>query len=38
MTLDERIFKVAQKIVENPYFMGAFMGFFFAYIIYRGIA
>lgn len=37
MTLDERIFKVAQKIVENPYLLGAFMAFVFSYLIVKGL-
>ena len=37
MTFDERVFKAAQRIVDNPYFMGCFMGCFFGYIIYKGV-
>ena len=38
MTFDERVFKAAQRIIDNPWFLGCFMGCFFGYIIYRGIA
>ena len=38
MTFDERVFKAAQRIIDNPWFLGCFMAFVFAYIIYRGIA
>lgn len=37
MTIDEKIFKAAQRIVDNPYLLGAFMGCFFGYIIYSGV-
>ena len=38
MTFDERVFKAAQRIIDNPWVLGCFMGCFFGYIIYRGIA
>jgi hypothetical protein len=37
MTFDERVFKAAQRIVDNPWFLGCFMGCFFGYIIYSGV-
>ena len=35
--LQDKIFKAAQRIIDNPWFLGCFMGATFAYIIYRGI-
>lgn len=38
--LQDKIFKAMQLIVNSaayPYLLGAFMGFFFAYIIVKGL-
>ena len=34
--MQDKIFKAAQRIIDNPWFLGCFMAFVFAYLIYRG--